>query len=313
MKIAIFGSGGVGGYFGARLAAAGEDVHFIARGRHLDAIRSAGLKIRSPLGDVLIDPAQATGDAAAVGAADVVIVAVKLYDTEAAAEACKPLVGPASWVLSLQNGVTAADVLVTAFGRDRVVGGSSSIAARIEAPGVIVQTGTMATLAFGEWDGGPTPRTEALHQACGKAGIDAAHVTFVPVDFRREDAFEKLRKAGYDPAKKTLFLWEGVTLYLAEEDVGRTLRDVRKHAAPGSLVVADFYAERFIRMGSGSLTKKMLEYTDEALGFGLPFATDFEQVLQRFLESEEMKPGETFFFGSAGKKGPFMVVAEFGV
>ena len=173
MKIAVFGSGGVGGYFGARLAAAGEDVHFIARGRHLDAIRSAGLKIRSPLGDVLIDPAQATGDAAAVGAADVVIVAVKLYDTEAAAEACKPLVGPASWVVSLQNGVTAADVLVTAFGRNRVVGGSSSIAARIEAPGVIVQTGTMATIAFGEWDGGPTPRTEALHKACGKAGIEA--------------------------------------------------------------------------------------------------------------------------------------------
>ncbi len=173
MKIAVFGTGGVGGYFGARLAAAGEDVHFIARGRHLDAIRSAGLKIRSPLGDVRIDPAQATDDAAAVGAADVVIVAVKLYDTEAAAEACKPLVGPDSWVVSLQNGVTAADVLVSTFGQARVVGGSSSIAAQIEAPGVIAQTGTMATLAFGEWDGAPTPRTEALHKACAKAGIEA--------------------------------------------------------------------------------------------------------------------------------------------
>lgn len=166
-------------------------------------------------------------------------------------------------------------------------------------------------LALFELDQARTQELKVV--SLGKAGIDAAHVTFVPVDFRREDAFEKLRKAGYDPAKKTLFLWEGVTLYLAEEDVRRTLRDVRKHAAPGSLVVADFYAERFIRMGSGSLTKKMLEYTDEALGFGLPFATDFEKVLQRFLESEEMKPGETFFFGSAGKKGPFMVVAEFGV
>ncbi len=173
MKIAVFGTGGVGGYFGARLAAAGEDVHFIARGRPLDAIRSAGLKIRSPLGDVVIDPAQATDDAAAVGAADVVIVAVKLYDTEAAAEACKPLVGPESWVVSFQNGVTAADVLVPAFGRARVVGGSSSIAAQIESPGVIAQTGTLATIAFGEWDGRPTPRTEALYEACGKAGIDA--------------------------------------------------------------------------------------------------------------------------------------------
>ena len=147
----------------------------------------------------------------------------------------------------------------------------------------------------------------------GKAGIDASYVTFVPVDFSRDDTFEKLRAAGYDPTKKTLFLWEGVTLYLAEEDVRRTLRDVREHAAPGSVVVADFYAERFIRVGSGSLAKKTLEYTDETLGFGLPFATDYEENLQRFVSSEGLTVGETVFLGSSGKKGPFMVVAELGV
>ena len=157
-------------------------------------------------------------------------------------------------------------------------------------------------------------RTQELKVASlGKAGIDVAHVTFVPVDFSRDDAFEKLRAADYDPTKKTLFLWEGVTLYLAEEDVRRTLRDVREHAAPGSVVVADFYAERFIRMGSGCLAKKTLAYTDETLSFGLPFVTDYEQNLQRFMSSEGLTMGETVFMGSSGKKGPFMVVAELGV
>ena len=157
-------------------------------------------------------------------------------------------------------------------------------------------------------------RTQELKVASlGNAGIDATHVTFVPVDFSRDDAFENLRAAGYDPTKKTLFIWEGVTLYLAEEDVRRTLRDVREHAAPGSVIVADFYAERFIRMGSRALAKKTLEYTDETFGFGLPLATDYEQNLQRFVSNEGLTVGETFFMGSSGKKGPFVVVAELGV
>ena len=142
------------------------------------------------------------------------------------------------------------------------------------------------------------------------AGIDAEHVTFVPGDFSRDDTFEKLRAAGYDPTKKTLFLWEGVTLYLAEEDVRRTLRDVRENAAPGSVVVADFYGEQFIRVGSGFLAKKTLEYTNETLGFGLAIETDSEQNLERFVTSEGLRVGETIFMGGGGKKGPFMVVAE---
>ena len=145
------------------------------------------------------------------------------------------------------------------------------------------------------------------------AGIDASYVTFVPVDFSRDDTFEKLRAAGYNPTKKTLFLWEGVTLYLAEEDVRRTLRDVRKNAAPGSVVVADFYDERFIRLGSGFLAKKTLEYTDETMGFGLPIETEPEQTLQRFVSSEGLGVGETFFMGGGREKRPFMVVAELAV
>ncbi len=173
MKIAIFGTGGVGGYFGARLAQAGEDVHFVARGRHLDAIRNAGLRIESPLGDAAVDPAQATDDPARIGPADVAMVAVKLYDTDDAARAMAPLVGPQTMVVSFQNGVTSGDVFSQAFGGDRVIGGSTSIAAVIKEPGVIAHTGTMATIAFGEWDGRPTPRTRALLEAFEKADVDA--------------------------------------------------------------------------------------------------------------------------------------------
>jgi 2-dehydropantoate 2-reductase len=172
MKIVVFGTGGVGGYFGARLADAGADIHFIARGRHLEAIRIQGLGVKSPLGDIHIENVRACAEPAECGPGDVVIVAVKLYDTEAAAEAIAPLVGPDTCVISFQNGVLAGDTFSAAYGRERVIGGSASIAARIEAPGVIEHTGAMALLAFGEWDGSRSARTEALLEWCGKAGID---------------------------------------------------------------------------------------------------------------------------------------------
>ncbi len=173
MKIVIFGSGGVGGYFGARLAAIGEEIHFIARGAHLDAMLSGGLHINSPLGDAHIESVRATDTVADCGIADMVLVAVKLYDTDAAAEAIAPAIGPDTTLVSLQNGVSGGDILIRAFGRERVIGGSASIAARIRKPGVIEHTGAMAMLAFGEWDGAATPRTQGLYDACVRAGIDA--------------------------------------------------------------------------------------------------------------------------------------------
>ncbi|MBL6947479.1 MAG: 2-dehydropantoate 2-reductase [Rhodospirillales bacterium] len=172
MKIVIFGSGGVGGYFGARLAASGEDVHFIARGGHLKAMREEGLRVKSPLEDAHVAPVTATDTVTDCGVADVVFVAVKLYDTDAAADAIKPAVGPDTTLVSFQNGVSGGDILSAAFGRERVIGGSSSIAARIAKPGVIEHTGTMAMLAIGEWDGLTTPRVQELYDACVKAGID---------------------------------------------------------------------------------------------------------------------------------------------
>jgi methyltransferase (TIGR00027 family) len=167
-------------------------------------------------------------------------------------------------------------------------------------------------LAIFELDQSPTQQLKIA--SLERADIDAAHVCFVQVDFSQEQAFEKLKAAGYDPRKKTLFLWEGVTLYLAEKDVRKTMRDIRDNAAEGSVVVADFYSEQFVKMGKkGSLGGKALDYTGEGLGFGLNFADGFEETLRNFLQSENMEPGATFFMGRTRKKGPFMVVAEFSV
>ena len=145
------------------------------------------------------------------------------------------------------------------------------------------------------------------------AGVDAAHVNFVEVDFATEHWYEKLEAAGYDPAKKTLFLWEGVTLYLGEEDVRNTLREMTANSAGGSVVAAGFYALRFVRgeMYPGMKTSlKALKLTDEEFGFGLDFADDHEWALQRFAESAGATVGETSFMGTKTKKGTWMVVAE---
>ncbi len=174
MRIAIIGAGGVGGYFGARLATAGEDVTFIARGAHLDAMRERGLRILSPLGDATLAPVRVESDPARVGAVDLVVVAVKLWSTEEAMRAAEPLLGLASALLSFQNGVEAVEIASRRFGRERVLGGVAHIAAVIEAPGVIRTTGTLARLTFGELDGRASARTETLLAACTRAGITAA-------------------------------------------------------------------------------------------------------------------------------------------
>jgi len=173
MRIAIMGSGGVGGYLGGRLAAAGQDVTFIARGAHLAAIRERGLRIESAgLGDAAIEPAQASDDPATVGPVDLVVFAVKLYDSEEAARAARPLVGPQTGVVTLQNGVDSAGVLSRVLGREHVIGGVAQIAAVIAAPGVIRHTGTMAHFQIGELDGAQSERVAALSQALDQAGVD---------------------------------------------------------------------------------------------------------------------------------------------
>lgn len=151
-----------------------------------------------------------------------------------------------------------------------------------------------------------------LHKirALANAEIETDHVRFVPVDFKKENAMENLQREGFDFSRKTIFLWEGVTLYLSEDDVRKTMREVRDHAAPGSVLVADIYADRFVQFGKQSLGKKALEYSGEGFGFSLPFSSKYMGHLSDFVESEKMSVGKTFFMGSESRKGPFMVVVE---
>src|ERR1700742_1371687 len=147
------GGGGGGGGFGAALAKAGADVTFIARGAHLAAMKSEGLKIQSPRGDTHLVPTQATDDPASIGKVDIVLFCVKLWDVESAGAHIKPLVGPGTAVIPLQNGIDAADRLIPILGRDAVMGGVAQISASIIQPGVIRQVGTFMRMIFGELDG----------------------------------------------------------------------------------------------------------------------------------------------------------------
>ena len=175
MKFAILGAGAVGGYFGARLAEAGEDVTFMARGAHLEAIRSTGLRIESENGEAHIHPAQASDDPAEVGPVDYVLFAVKLFQTEETAGFAKPLVGPNTTLVALQNGVECANVLSAVHGKERVLNGTSYIAAVIAEPGLIRQTGTFASFAFGEQDGTMSDRGQRLKEAADKAGLNPTY------------------------------------------------------------------------------------------------------------------------------------------
>ena len=181
MRIAIVGGGGVGGYFGGRLAAAGTDVTFLARGAHLEALRTRGLQIQSAKGDVHLPRVRATDDPSAIGAVDVVFFAVKLYDTQSALAALPPLIGSDTVVLPLQNGVESVDRLVGAVGQAHAGGGVAYVSAVIAEPGVIRHT-AMDHLIFGEVDGRRSPRLERLLEACGPAGFQATLSSNIAVD-----------------------------------------------------------------------------------------------------------------------------------
>src|SRR5712672_773315 len=173
MRIAVVGAGGVGGGFGAALAKAGADVTFIARGAHLTAMKSTGLKVESPRGDVHLTPTQATDDPATVGPVDFVLFCVKLWDVESAGQHIKPLIGPQTAVIPLQNGIDAPERLVPILGASAVMDGVAPISASIVAPGVIRQVGTFMRMIFGELDGRRSQRGEDFLALCLKAGFDA--------------------------------------------------------------------------------------------------------------------------------------------
>ncbi|HVC55972.1 MAG TPA: 2-dehydropantoate 2-reductase [Stellaceae bacterium] len=172
MRIAVIGAGGIGAIYGAALAKAGNEVIFVARGAHLRAMQQNGLRVEGDRGETHIRPAQATDDVASVGPVDYALLCTKLWDVESAGAQLRPIVGPDTAVVTLQNGVDAHERLIPILGRAAVMGGSAFVTGSIVAPGIVRQTGTYFQIAFGELDGGITPRGERLRDACAAAGLE---------------------------------------------------------------------------------------------------------------------------------------------
>jgi 2-dehydropantoate 2-reductase len=200
MKIAIMGSGGIGGYYGARLQSGGADVTFVARGAHLEAMRQNGITLE---GDkpLHLPKVKATDDPSSIGEVDMVIFAVKLRDTETAARAILPVLGPETGVISLQNGVQKDDMLAPIVGRKALLGGAAYVGVAIARPGVIRKTGAMERLAFGEYDNKISARAQAFLDACKAGGINAD----IPADI-------------------TLELWQKFTFLTAMSSVTASMR-----------------------------------------------------------------------------------------
>jgi 2-dehydropantoate 2-reductase len=173
MRIAVMGAGGVGGYFGAMLARSGHDVAFVARGRHLAALRERGLTVRGAAGESHIEAPRATDDPATLPPSDVVLFAVKLWDTESAAAAIRPLLAAGGVVIPFQNGVESIERIAAVLGTRPVMGGAAYIAATIAEPGVVAQTGAMARLRFGAVLPEQRSAARSFLDACQGAGINA--------------------------------------------------------------------------------------------------------------------------------------------
>jgi 2-dehydropantoate 2-reductase len=172
MRIAVIGAGGIGAIYGASLAKAGADVVFVARGAHLEAMRTRGLRIEGDRGEIVISPAQATDDIGGIGVVDYVLFCVKLWDVESAGAQLRPIVGPGTAVIPLQNGVDTAERLIAILGPEPVMGGTAFVTGAIVAPGVVRQTATYQRMTFGELDGGNRERGKRLSELCAAAGFE---------------------------------------------------------------------------------------------------------------------------------------------
>lgn len=172
MRVAVIGAGGVGGYFGGRLAQGGMDVSFLVRGRTLEALRGRGLRVDSIAGDFAVNPVQATDDPRAIGEVDAVFVAVKSWQIAGAVAGIAPLLGRDTMVIPLENGLEAPEVIAAAVGREHTLGGLCGIVAYIVEPGHIRHAGVEPFMMFGELDGGTSGRVERLRDACLAAGVN---------------------------------------------------------------------------------------------------------------------------------------------
>jgi 2-dehydropantoate 2-reductase len=243
MRITVMAAGAVGGYFGARLAAAGHDVSFIARGAHLDAIATQGLRVESPLGNLHITNAKATSAPGEVGAVDVVLFAVKLWDTEIAATAARPLVGASTRVITFQNGVDSVERMQPILGEDHVAGGTTHMASVISAPGVIAHTSQFAQMKCGRVDGRNDPVLDDFVGLARAAGIDASLSADINLDRWKKFTF----LVGLSGATGTLRLPLGPIL--ADPDTRAFFLDLMQEVvtvgrASGVALPADFAQDR---------------------------------------------------------------------
>jgi len=217
MRIAIFGSGSVGGYFGGRLAQAGEDVVFIARGEHLNALLKNGLRVDSINGDFVVEPVQATDDPSTIGIVDLVIVGVKAWQVSEAAEAIRPMVGPETVVLPLQNGLEAPAILSEVIGAQHVLGGLCGLFCYVAGPGHIVHAGTKPFVKLGELNSQRSQRVERLRDTFKSAGITAV----IPSDIRVAMWLKFL----------TITVWSGMgAVTRAPAGIWRSLPETRRMA-----------------------------------------------------------------------------------
>jgi 2-dehydropantoate 2-reductase len=264
MKIAVMGAGGVGGFYGGRLARAGAEVTFVARGAHLAALREHGLRIENAeQGDLHLPQVRVTEDPAAIGPVDLVLIAVKLWDLEAAVRAVNPLVGPDTALLSLQNGVIKDDVLRREFGARAVMGGVGYVATHVSRPGVIHQIGTMQRLVFGEYDGRPSARAQALLRLALDAGLQAE---LVP-DIRRT-------------------LWEKYTFLVGLSGTTATMRTtigpIRSHSQTRAFLF-DLMRE-VVAVGRAHGVALPEDYAEERLAFADSVPADMTSSMHHDLE-----------------------------
>ena len=249
MRIAVMGAGGVGGYFGARLAHAGQDVAFIARGAHLAAMRERGLTVTSSQGDLHLANPTVTDDPATLGWFDVVLFAVKLWDTEAAAAAIRPLLAAGGVVVPFQNGVESIERIAAVLGPDPVMGGAAYVAATIAEPGVIAQTGTMARLLFGAVLPSQRDAARALLAACKGAGIDADVTDDIEQALWTKFGF-LVALSGMTAATR-----QPIGAIRADPDMRATfeaaIREVWELARTRGIALADDFVARQMRFGDG--------------------------------------------------------------
>jgi len=208
MRIAVIGAGGIGAIYGASLAKAGADVTFVARGAHLAAMRERGLKVEGDRGEMHISPAQATDDPSDIGPVDIVLFCVKLWDVESAGAAIRPIIGPKTAVIPLQNGVDAHERLIPVLGREAVMGGTAFVTGSIVAPGIVRQTGTYQRMTFGELDGTISPRGKRLTELCAAAEFEGVLSPDVLVPLANVNALTRapLGKYRADPDTWSLVL-----------------------------------------------------------------------------------------------------------